>query len=220
MWEYTGYMTYSISMFWRHLMSYLKIRHFVQTRHASLTLNISDFILDTFFLKDIEVIKLSKFYSMISHYKADNLILLEKAWSKNYNVTLTELSAMILSDYHWISQSATDSKKCNIILYILICLQINIAKINTTVSPQRPKCNNSIGTFFHCLWECPLVADFWNGVCDKLSVDRRLQPPHSCACCVYCPPLFLEYSDVFKTLLMLGRKLIMNKLVGTEPPHF
>lgn len=87
------------------------------------------------------------------------------------------------------------------------------SKINTTVSPQCPKCNNSIGTFFHCLWECPLVVDFWNGVCDKLSIICKQKVTAYPLVCLLgvLPSSSLEYSDIFKTLLMLGRKLIMNK---------
>jgi len=93
------------------------------------------------------------------------------------------------------------------------------SKINTTVSPQCPKCNKSIGTFFLCLWECPLVADFGNGVCDKLSIISKQKVTASPLMCLLgvLPSSCLEYSDIFKTLMMLGRKTIMNKWVGTKP---
>lgn len=206
----------------KDFFKYLQIRHFVHTRHGSLTLNSSDFFLDRFFLRNTEVKHfISKFYSMINQYKADNLISLQKAWSKNLKCDIDE------NVWDDIIRLPLNISVCNRFKE----MQFNIvhrayispnrySKVNNTVSPQCPKCNDSIGTFFHCLWECPLVADFWNGVCDKLSIIYKQKVTASPLMCLLgvLPSSFLEYSDVFKPLLMLGRKLIMNKWVGTEPP--
>lgn len=140
----------------------MQIRHFIQTRHASLTLNSSDFFLYRFFLKYTEVKHcISNFYSMISHHKADNLILLQKGWSRNLKCDIDEnVWEYILLDYHWISVCNRFKEMQFNIVHRTYVSPDKYSKINTTVSPQCPKCSNSIGTFFHCLWECPLVVDF------------------------------------------------------------
>lgn len=207
----------------KDFFKYLQIRYFVRTRDTSLTLNSSDFFLDRFFLKDTEVKHfISKFYSMISHHKADNLILLQRAWSKNLKFDNDE------NVWEDIVKLPLNVSVCNRfkemqfnIVHRAYISQNKYSKINKTVSPQCPKCNNNIGTFFHCLWECSLAVHFWNGICDKLSIICKQKVTASPLMCLLgvLPPSFLEHSDVFRTLLMLGRKTIMNKWVGSDPPH-
>ena len=89
---------------------------------------------------------------------------------------------------------------------------------------NNPNCtfcaSNSIGTFFHMVWECPSVLRFWNMVADKLATLLQVNITPS-------PSLFI-LNDVSqlqlngtRTRVFLAGLTAAKKMVATrwKPPH-
>ena len=94
-------------------------------------------------------------------------------------------------------------------------------KFKALPSPNCTLCSQkSLGTFFHMVWECPGIADFWKKVCSALSIILSKQIPYS--------PTFLLLNDTsnldlpakLKRLLLAGltaaKRLIACRW---KPPH-
>lgn len=42
-------------------------------------------------------------------------------------------------------------------------------KINPQISPLCGKCKKEVGTYYHCIWHCPLIARYWKNIAKELS---------------------------------------------------
>lgn len=52
-------------------------------------------------------------------------------------------------------------------------------KMNPNIPDTCVKCNVEKGTLFHCLWECPVIKQFWNEVIKYIS-QMTLNPIPNC----------------------------------------
>ena len=94
------------------------------------------------------------------------------------------------------------------------------SKYTAGASPNCPKCKLTIGTRFHCLWECVHIQTFWNEVCKEVSKVIEQQLTKNPLVCLLgnIPESVKVHKDVVQFLLMLARKAIMIKWVGDESP--
>ncbi len=96
------------------------------------------------------------------------------------------------------------------------------SKFNKQVSPNCMKCKNSLGTLFHCLWECKNVEKNWILICEALSDVCKVTVKASPIMCLLgiLPPPLQEHKDIIHPLFKLARKAIMNKWVGDSLPLY
>jgi len=87
-------------------------------------------------------------------------------------------------------------------------------------SPDCPKCKISVGTRFHCLWECDVIQSFWKDVCARISTAIGQNVSENPLMCLlgHIPKPPVKHEHVIQSLIMLARKAIMVKWVGREPP--
>lgn len=95
-------------------------------------------------------------------------------------------------------------------------------KISPQNSPFCIKCKNSVGTYYHCVWQCPLILRFWKNVATELcSIFHRPIP--------VVPTLFLlGYSlgpnmlpgqmELLCKLLHMARRCILLQWIQVQPP--
>ena len=200
---------------------YLQVRHYVYTKLD--TLNLSDdfdslekTILD---LKQDHFV--SKFYSRLQYLKADRLSFLRKLWETQLKRTVdieTWKKILLLPSKISICNRFREMQY-NILQNIYISPYM-YSKYTAGASPNCPKCKTILGTRFHCLWECAKIQRFWQTVCDEVSliVRQQLQPNPILCLLGYIPDSLRSHKNTIQFLLMLGRKAVMNKWVGDEPP--
>lgn len=95
-------------------------------------------------------------------------------------------------------------------------------KISPQISPFCIKCKNSVGTYYHCVWQCPIIQRFWRNVATELHSIFHQQIPvdsmlflfgHSVRPIV--PP---GQMMVLCKLLHVARRCILLQWIQVHPP--
>ena len=96
-------------------------------------------------------------------------------------------------------------------------------KFDPSRSPLCQKCKTEIGTYIHCMWQCPMISDFWSSVTKELNLIFATRIEKT-------PGLFLlnlpdknlslntSYYLLFKKLIFLARKCILFNWITDFPP--
>ncbi|CAG5866902.1 unnamed protein product [Menidia menidia] len=206
----------------KEFYKYLQVRHYVMKEAKSLIHPTDSYRLEKFLLENKDHKHfISKFYSEIYQLNLDKLAWLRKSWE---TLLKCEISTQL-----WDKTLLLPSKisvcnrfkemQYNILHNVYISPYI-FSKYNAGTSPNCLKCKISVGTRFHCLWECDVIQSFWKDVCAKISTAiGEIVSENPLTCLLgHIPKSLAKYEHVIQSLLMLARKAIMVKWVGSEPP--
>jgi len=79
-------------------------------------------------------------------------------------------------------------------------------KINPQVSPFCRKCKKELGTYYRCIWQCPLILRYWRNISQELSSIFHKTVKSE-------PVLLLLNLHLEQLSLSAGQLLLMGKLL-------
>ncbi len=206
----------------KEFYKYLQVKHYVHTKMGTLNLPDDFNLLEKTLLDSLKQGHfVSTFYSKLQYLNTDRLSFLRKSWETQLKTTIdteTWEEILLLSSKVSICNRFREMQY-NILQNVYISPYM-YSKYTAGASPNCPKCKATLGTRFHCLWECEKIQRFWQTVCAEVSVIIKQQlQPNPMSCLLGCIPESLRsHKNTVHLLLMLGRKAVMTKWVGDEPP--
>lgn len=98
-----------------------------------------------------------------------------------------------------------------------------ISKYNPGHNPKCPRCNHPTSSFYHLLWTCPAIQDYWAQVVQFLH-DRMGSPltvcPRQCVLGLLSLPESEKYLNIFlQETLFLVRLQIAKLWLRESPPR-
>ena len=163
----------------------------------------------------------STFHSELQELNQNRLSHLRVLWSTTLNVTIdNKIWERILLLPSRISICNRYREMQYNILHNVYISPYTYSKYTVGISPNCPKCKTTVGTRFHCLWECIQIQVFWKAVCREISTAIEQQLVSNPLVCLLgsIPDSLKVHKEVIQFLLMLARKAIMTKWVGEESP--
>ena len=95
-------------------------------------------------------------------------------------------------------------------------------KMYPEFSPLCLKCNKEIGTYYHCIWQCPLISRYWKNAKELSSIFHkkiRLDPVLFLLCITTAQlPLPTGQLILLYKLLLLARRCILFQWIQEKPP--
>ena len=154
----------------KFLFKYLQLRTFIYSQNSTLNKP----ILSSFEKYTISHLKgkgqLSTFYNILLSAGKDNSSSYLSAWKKDLktNISLEEWERACFQ-----AQTQTINTKSRLILYKWLLrtyiTPVKLHHFDNKNSDKCYKCKSETGTLFHCLWECPIIQQFWHEVLNHSS---------------------------------------------------
>uniref|UniRef100_A0A3Q3FRX3 Reverse transcriptase domain-containing protein n=1 Tax=Labrus bergylta TaxID=56723 RepID=A0A3Q3FRX3_9LABR len=195
-----------------HFFGFLQVRHFVKSdlifpTDQSLLSSIESFLLNFSLnaLNDRKIISL--FYDKLHPINCDRVERTRELWERDLEV---ELSAEAWSGTF---VSARKIFTCNRlkesqyrILHRLQRTPQFLNKMSPQISALCVKCKKEVGTYYHCVWQCPLISRYWKNVAQELGLifHRTIKLE---------PALFLLNLPTQQFSLSTGQLVLMGKLL-------
>lgn len=208
-----------------HFWGYLQIRHFLNSAvEPQYDLpRLCD--LDCFLIKLQGTQHLiSKVYSLLYSMDPGSIDHIRRIWEKDL------CNEYIDDDWVEAVDSIRKTFTCNRlaetqyeILLRLFITPRTLNKIDKKHSPLCNKCQQEIGTFMHCFWQCPAISKFWDNVARKLgSIFNTTFNKDPGYFVVGLPPKDTALNAngflLCDKLLLLARKCILNMWISSKPP--
>ena len=106
--------------------------------------------------------------------------------------------------------------------YCILRTPYFLHKFSPQVSPFCMKCKNSVGTYYHCIWQCPLVQRYWRNVTIELcSIFHQPIPVDSMLFLFGCferPVVSPGQMTLLCKLLHIARRCILLQWIQVYPP--
>lgn len=95
-------------------------------------------------------------------------------------------------------------------------------KMGRRESPECPRCNAEVGSFFHMVWQCPRVVSYWRTILTYMEERLELPNIYSLARCLLGDLEEEELPTSQKTLLRIvfcyAKKALALKWKNSDPP--
>lgn len=96
-------------------------------------------------------------------------------------------------------------------------------KFNPLLSKDCVKCKIAEGTYFHCIFECPVINDFWVKICSEINtVFEKNLDIHPILCILGIQSVALTLSPaslkLLKVLLFSARRCVLLQWISEAAP--
>lgn len=202
---------------------YLQLRHALQTQFKNSPPNLEQ-------LDILAVIKgpdhqklISIFYSHLLRPGAVTIAYkLKERWVGDVGEMEDEEWEEALDACKKVSHKLSDRLTQLFILHRTYLTPTRLAKFKLNHSPLCPRCASPQGTFFHLLWLCPIIHNYWAQIV-KFIHDNMGSPltlcPKQCLLGVFPDPESDKFHHIFlQETLFLARVLIAQKWLRAIPP--
>lgn len=147
---------------------------------------------------------------------------LEKRWTGDMGAIEDDEWEEALDTCKKVSRKISDRLTQFYILRRFYLTPLRLAKFRDNYSPLCPRCGGSDGTFFHILWSCAVIQDYWSHIVrfihDKMGSPLTLCPKQ-CLLGVFPNPDSNKYHHMLlQETLFTARLLIARKWLRVMPP--
>uniref|UniRef100_A0A3P9KC19 Reverse transcriptase domain-containing protein n=1 Tax=Oryzias latipes TaxID=8090 RepID=A0A3P9KC19_ORYLA len=213
----------------KHFFGFLQVRHFVK---SSLTFPADQPILNSlenFLLKFNDDATTKRNFISLFH---EQLMLLNPLstggtrilWSRDLGV---ELSSETWSKAFVAAKTVFTCNRLRENQYRILHRLQYTPQLLHRFNPQSPplciKCKTGLGTYYHCIWQCPLIIRFWKNIVTEVSCIFHKTIPLNPALfllgvSVERPPLSGQEMVLLQKLLHLARRCILLQWIQGQPP--
>lgn len=202
---------------------YLQIRHAIQTQFSGgLPQPTPNPIIAI--VKDTDSKKLiSCFYNMLSAPTSAKLAYaLKPRWEREVGRMEDEEWEEALETCKLVSPKLSDRLSQIYILHRAYLTPLRVARYKRSQSITCPMCGTETGTFFHLIWSCQKIQDYWKQIVAFLHDDMGSPltlDPKQCLLGIF-PDVLDKFTMIFlHETLFSARKIIARQWMRSEPPQ-
>lgn len=205
------------------LFCYLQLRHALSAQFGGIPPDVEQIDVPYIMLGSDHCKLISGFYNSLLRPTAVSIAYkLKDIWSGDVGELEDDEWEDALENCKKVSTKLSDCLTHLYILHRSYLTPHRIAKYKPNQNPNCPRCNNPSCTFFHLLWLCPAIQDYWSQIVTFIH-DEMGSPlslcPKQCLLGVFPDPDSDKYHKIFlQESLFIARLLIARKWMQITPP--
>ncbi len=164
------------------------------------------------------------FYNILLGGSKDNSNAYLSAWKNDLQSDI--------SDEDWektcfLAQTQTIDTRCKLLQYKWLLrtyiTPVKLHHFNANIPDNCIKCNEGIGTLFHCMWACPKLQTFWKNVLELVSkLTESVIPVEAKICLLHTYPddfpASIKKQKLINFCLLQAKRVIALKWKDTMGP--